>query len=256
MFNMKKLLSVLIAAVMSVTMLFGTAAVQAENDIKVLLDGKEIAFDVPPQIFEDFTFVPMRAIFEALGATVEWDGEARSITSTKDDTKIFMVIDLGGMLVNGEFIELEAPPRIVDDRTLVPVRAVAESFDCEVGWDGNTRTVTITTKAEPAQPKEVYNIEYDNSAEVNSSTAKNFKITDITKNSDGDYEINYTVQTYQDGSGFITVMFDCYDAQDKRIDGFAGMFYTWAYSWTEQTGVAVISGKTVKIKLAENIFSN
>ncbi len=116
------------------------------DKITVTLNGDEIAFDQPPVIVNDRTLVPLRAIFEALGAEVDWDGDTRTVTATKADTQIKMTISKSEMLKNSESITLDVPPQIVNDRTLVPVRAIAESFDCDVDWNGDTRTVIIKTE--------------------------------------------------------------------------------------------------------------
>lgn len=114
------------------------------NEISVVLDGKSILFDQPPIIVDGRTLVPLRAIFEELGATVDWDGNTQTVTSTKGKTTISMTIGNAEMYKNGELIVLDVPPQLIGDRTLVPVRAVAEGFDCHVDWDGDTRTVIIT----------------------------------------------------------------------------------------------------------------
>ena len=119
--------------------------------IKLTIDKAEIvkndvatALDVPAQIINDRTMVPLRAIFEALGATVEWNNETRTVTSEKGDTKISLTIDDTNLYVNGEAKVLDVPAQIVNDRTMVPARAIAEAYGCKVEWDGETRTVTIT----------------------------------------------------------------------------------------------------------------
>ncbi|MBQ3426716.1 MAG: copper amine oxidase N-terminal domain-containing protein [Clostridia bacterium] len=118
------------------------------DDINVTVDGKTLEFDVPAQIVEDRTVVPMRAIFEALGASVEWDGETKTVTSVKDDTEIKMTIGENVIYVNGTPIALDVAPMISEDRTLVPARAVAESFGADVDWDQDTRTVIIKSVVE------------------------------------------------------------------------------------------------------------
>lgn len=136
----KRILSVCAAVIM----IFSSfTAVHCEDDIKVLVDGQKIEFDVPPQIIDDYTFVPMRAIFEALGAEVQWFGKTQTITASKDTTNIEMTIASNEMFVGKDKVMLDVPPQIVNGRTLVPVRAVAESFKCQVDWDGATRTVSI-----------------------------------------------------------------------------------------------------------------
>ena len=65
------------------------------------------------------------------------------VTSEKDGKKVILIVDNPLMSVNGKQVELDQPACIIDGRTLVPVRAIAEVFDLKVGWDGNTRTVSI-----------------------------------------------------------------------------------------------------------------
>ena len=131
--------------------LFGliTVPIIAEDNIKVVLNGIELAFDVPPQIINDRTMVPMRKIFEALDAEVEWDDATKTVTATKDGIVIIMQINNVVVSVDGEEITLDVPPQIVDSRTLVPIRAVAEGLDAVVEWDGKAKTVIITKEEEP-----------------------------------------------------------------------------------------------------------
>ena len=118
--------------------------VSLENPIKVLLNGKQIEFDQPPIIQDGRTLVPLRAIFEAMEATVLWDNETKTVTSIKLDTIIVLKIGDNILKKNKDEIELDVPAQIVNGRTLVPVRAIAESFGSDVGWDGATKTVIIT----------------------------------------------------------------------------------------------------------------
>jgi len=117
----------------------------AEQPIRVYIDGVPLSMDVPPQLVEGRTLVPLRAIFEALGAEVDWNPETQTVIGTKGD--IIVILTVGSMTptVNGQVVPIDVPAQIVDDRTLVPVRFVAESFGVDVDWDSDTRTVTITT---------------------------------------------------------------------------------------------------------------
>lgn len=110
---------------------------------EIITNGESTALDVPAQIIDSRTMVPLRAIFEALGASVEWDDSTKTVTSERGDTKVSLTIGEAEIIVNGEAKALDVPGQIVDSRTLVPVRAIAESFGCEVGWDDPTKTVTI-----------------------------------------------------------------------------------------------------------------
>ena len=119
--------------------------VMASDDIKVKLDGKQIAFDVPPQLIKGRTMVPLRAIFEALGATVDWDEHTRTVKSTKNGITVSLTVNYPRMDVNGKDVMLDSAPRIVNGRTLVPVRAISEAFNAKVEWIESEKTVLITT---------------------------------------------------------------------------------------------------------------
>lgn len=118
----------------------------AANDITVKINGEPLSFDVPPQLIKDRTMVPLRAIFEALGAQVDWNGATRTVTATRGDTVVVSTIGSRAMYINGTARTMDVEPVIVNDRTLVPARFVAEAFDCDVEWDGGSRTVDIYTE--------------------------------------------------------------------------------------------------------------
>ena len=113
-------------------------------NITVKVNGTPLVFDVQPQLINDRTMVPMRKIFESLGAYVTWDEASQSVTGKKDNTVINLTINSPVLFKNGSPIALDVAPTIINDRTLVPVRAIAESFDCNVRWIDATQTVEIT----------------------------------------------------------------------------------------------------------------
>ncbi|MBQ3038613.1 MAG: hypothetical protein IJD30_05490 [Clostridia bacterium] len=92
------------------------------------------------------TLVPLRAIFEALGASVDWNDETKTVTSSYKNTTITMTVGQDFFYKNGTRIPLDVAPQITNSRTLVPVRAVAEAFNCEIKWDGDSYIVHIFTK--------------------------------------------------------------------------------------------------------------
>ena len=115
-------------------------------DITVLIDGTELEFeDQEPVIINDRTLVPVRAIFEALGADVSWLPEGMKVVANTASVNVTMTIGENDYFVNGERHMLDVPPRIMNDRTLVPARAVAEAFGCLVNWDDTAKTVIINT---------------------------------------------------------------------------------------------------------------
>ncbi len=113
-------------------------------NIKVLMNGEKVDMDTLPYIKNDRTMVPMRAIFEALGAEVTWDNETRTAIGVKDGTQVKITIGENVLYKNGEEINLDAPAEITNDRTMVPVRAIGEAFGCKVSWNNDMKTVEIT----------------------------------------------------------------------------------------------------------------
>lgn len=127
---------------------FFTVTAMAEENISLKIDGTEVEFDVMPQIIEGRTMVPVRAIFESVGAEVTWDNETKTVTGIKGNTTVKMTVDSNFETINGKAVEMDAAPQIIDGRTLAPARYVAEAFGCSVEWDGENKAVSITTPIE------------------------------------------------------------------------------------------------------------
>ena len=118
------------------------------NSINISIDGNYIKFDVQPQIINGRTLVPMRKIFEELGATVDWDDSTQTAIGTKDNTVVKFTINDYTMYKNESAKTLDVPAQLINGRTLIPLRAVSEAFDCQVGWDGNDSIVSIIDDSE------------------------------------------------------------------------------------------------------------
>lgn len=141
---MKKFTVLVICMVYILSMLIG-GAVFATDNITVKFNGENLTFDVQPQIINNRTMVPMRAIFEKFRATVEWNGDTQTVISKKGDTTIILAINDTNMYVNDEVVVLDSPACLIDSRTLVPVRAISEAFDLNVDWKDDTKTVEISS---------------------------------------------------------------------------------------------------------------
>ena len=143
---MKKFIAMLLA-VSSLTV--ASAAFAADNEPSVYLNGERMTFDVNPFIEDDRTLVPMRAIFEAVGANVQWDDADRTVHAIREkDGEVSLVslqIDSATAFVNSAAHTLDVPAKIVGDRTFVPLRFVVESLGEKVEWDGANYAVRITT---------------------------------------------------------------------------------------------------------------
>jgi len=113
------------------------------TNIQVYIDGSALNADSAPLIEKGRTLVPLRAIFEALGADVQWNGADRSITAAKDRMSVRLQIGSSVAQKNGIQVKLDVPPRLIKGSTLVPLRFVSEALGAEVTWDGNSRRVNI-----------------------------------------------------------------------------------------------------------------
>ncbi len=136
--------STIILAVICI-LVFGIIPAYADSGITVYLNGTALSFDIQPQIIDGRTMVPMRKIFESLGAVVTWDAPTQTATAKKGDTTVNISVNSKTLFKNSVPKTLDVAPALIESRTLVPVRAIAESFDCRVEWVKETQSVNITT---------------------------------------------------------------------------------------------------------------
>ncbi len=165
---MKKLLAI----VLIIQFLFATAlTVNANSNIvQMTMDGKSVTFnivqlklndrqvksDVPPVIYNDRTLVPLRVIMENIDAEIEWDGVNYEVHLKANDKEITLKINSAEATVNGAKKTLpdNVPAKLINDRTMVPIRFIAEEIGLKVEWDEAARTVLLTEEErEPQQPE-------------------------------------------------------------------------------------------------------
>lgn len=115
--------------------------------INVEFNGKYVLFDQDPIMENNTVLIPMRALFEAMGATVNWDQKTKEATVAKGNTHITLTVGKKTADVNGKEISMQTPARMEGGRTLIPVRLVAESLGASVSWDAKEKTVVITDPA-------------------------------------------------------------------------------------------------------------
>lgn len=145
---MKRIAWVLIIAVVLAT----SCAYAEQMDIRVLLNGNDVEYDVKPFVENQTVLVPIRKTFESLGMTVNWDDETKTAFAFGNGTAIILKLDSKEAVVMDQKVELLAPPRAVEGRLLVPLRFIAESLGAEVKWEQETKTVRIeTTKNKEGQ---------------------------------------------------------------------------------------------------------
>lgn len=128
---------------------FGSAA----TNPSVVIDGKSVQFSesmgAPFVDSNNRTQVPLRAAMEAMGAKVDWDGDVRTAVVSKGSVTVRVPIGAEFVWINGEKKTNDTAALIKDSRTYLPIRIVAEALGADVGWDGNTKTVKITTHGNP-----------------------------------------------------------------------------------------------------------
>ncbi len=240
---MKKLFSVFLMVLLAVSV---CTIAFAGTEVTVKVDGKVISSDVAPQIISGRTMVPLRAIFETLGATVKWDDKTRSITATKKYATVECAIDSYTLSVNYVDKALDVAPMIVNSRTLVPARFVAEALGCNVEWDGAQRIVTITSPSKyysgtditsftsvtgipadssrTAEDKTVYNTyEVFNGKAITDyiNTLKNNGWTQAFVENDGDL----IIEAYKSGKNLVTIIIS-FNQEYRVMDGTVTIAYT------------------------------
>ena len=152
---MKKAICILVCAVCIIAVFIGKS-VLATEDVTVEIDGNVIEFDVKPAIIDGRTMVPLRKIFEEIGALVKWDEDTQTVSARKSSKTVTLAVQSSELLIDKgktddegnpivETVMLDVSAQIIQDRTLVPLRAVAESFGLGVEWDEDNQKVTITS---------------------------------------------------------------------------------------------------------------
>lgn len=175
---MKKLISVLLSLLMILSFTSCAAEeTQTESGTTIILkigsptmtvNGKDMPIDdegTVPVIVNDRTLLPVRAVVEQMGGTVGWNNETEEVTLTYGEDEIKLTIDSTEALLNGGKQTLDVAPTVMNNRTMLPIRFVAESFKFSVDWNENEQSVTITNAKsteqnpvkQPAETKDTEN---------------------------------------------------------------------------------------------------
>ncbi|RNB81445.1 AMIN domain-containing protein [Brevibacillus nitrificans] len=140
---MKRRLYPLLLSLLLLLCIPGWAAASSagEETVNLMIGGQAVSPEVPPEIKNGRTLVPVRVIAEGLGADVDWDAAARKATITRGSQTLTLTLDFKTAQVNGKQVKLDTAPVISKQRMLLPLRFVGESLGVTVGWDNSTRTV-------------------------------------------------------------------------------------------------------------------
>jgi hypothetical protein len=152
-----KLNLVLFSTVLVTILLYFSCQVQAATPT-VILDDKTLSFDVNPIIENGRVLVPLRAIFEEMGAEVSWDATTMTATAVKGDTTVILTIGSLEPKINGNTKPIDTAGKIVNGRTLAPLRFVCEAFGGSVDWEADSQTAIIRSSKDSTEPDSNSNI--------------------------------------------------------------------------------------------------
>ena len=150
----------IVSAVALATILPGQASasatsnngIQIKNNVSITINGETINVNDPILNKSDFLLLPMRALYEAVGASVDWDKETLTASAIRNGKMVDLTIDSMTALIDGEEVAMDVAPLMYKDRTYMPLRFVSENFDGVVNWDEATQSVDITLSDETTAP--------------------------------------------------------------------------------------------------------
>lgn len=149
--KIKKIVMSLIASI-GITAVFAIGALAEADVVTVTVDNKAVQFDQNPVIIEGRTLVPVRAVFEQAGAVVDWNQDTQTATIARGDYTVTIKYGDNALYKNSERVELEVAATMLNNRILIPVRAIAEAMDFAVTWDGHHSMVLVSTTGKPYRP--------------------------------------------------------------------------------------------------------
>lgn len=140
----------------------GACLAFAQQPVNVTVNGQPVQFSgAPPQQVNGRVLVPLRGVFEQMGATVHWDQATQSIDAAREGTQVHLQIGSNIATINGNETRLDVPPMLIADTTMVPLRFVSEALGAEVNWNNSTETVAIILPEGGGAENEHYGPDYD-----------------------------------------------------------------------------------------------
>jgi hypothetical protein len=129
-------------------------SVASAQNIGVTVDGRPIEFEgTQPKMVNNSVLVPLRGVFEEMGATVRWNQARQQVTAIQGDKKIRLVIGEHTASIDGRSVRLNTPATVVNGSTLVPLRFLSEALGAQVRWNPNRMMVMVRTNEDGrAQP--------------------------------------------------------------------------------------------------------
>lgn len=218
---MKKFAALSLSLMMMITNVFAA-------DVTVKLNNEEVSFAAQqPVIVEGRTLIPLRSIFESLGYTIEWQADTKTAVLKSENAVVTITANADSFDVDGNVIALDTPAQILNGSMMLPLRAIGEASGLSVGWDNETKVVTLESKAaEPVNNSVAVGTEmqqfFDN---LKSYEKIDYYLMDITYNSlSNDFDIidglSQKTLAYTKASEKISALNSYYDAIYKQADTF------------------------------------
>ncbi len=152
---------------------FSNIDYQRGNEIRVILEGKQLDFTVAPQLVKGRVLVPMRKIFEAFGLKVTWNASLQEARGQSQSGSINIVIPIGStkVQVNGLESTLDVPAQIIGGSTMVPLRFLSEHMGYNIVWNSDAQLILLSQSTiiewryggfESVKPYKEYEVKYIN----------------------------------------------------------------------------------------------
>ncbi len=185
-----------------------------EQKVTLKINGKEMQkLTMPPIILNDYTFVPAREVFEEVGAKVEWNKNTYEVKVTYADKMVVLKIGNKNATINGKTTAMSTPAKIINNKTMIPLRFVSTSVGLNVSWDSKTRTASVVGKATSTNNSSSTN---SNAVVTNLSEIKS--VTTPKSYSEGKFVVNLNKAVSNIKPMFLTenrLVVDVYDAVIK-----------------------------------------
>ncbi len=187
---MKKKLSLLLSMVLVVGALSVPTIANDSQDIKIIVSGNAIECDQPPVIVDGRTLIPLRAVAESVGAEVNWDAITKTV-SIENDKKV-LNLTIGNKYISYQektdnsdivLVPIDVPAQVMNDRTMVPLRVVAETLGIKVDWDAENKTVNINKTTDEVTTSETSTAS-EETTEVSTIDENSTEVTSISESTE------------------------------------------------------------------------
>jgi hypothetical protein len=227
---MKRWSAVLISLVLAFALAGNAAAASKSKTVQVVLNGKPVAFQVDPVIIDNRTFVEFRTLFEQFGYDIEYDEAAKTITARSPMHKIQMAIGGDVAFVDGQTVEINGQLKIVNDRTMVGLRFLADLSGLEVDWDPDAFQASIVDHGPSA-------------AELQAV----FRVLDRMQKAETDSDADEMLRLFSDDSPLLDVLKNRLPEQFKKVQTKTTFVEKRIASYSKDQAVLLTTEDTVKV---------